>query len=121
MTGGFAYVLDEDRSFVDRYNHELVDITRVGSESMEEHAQYLRLQLQDYVKATRLNGAVTSWVIMSTSRSNSGWMTKAAVWTQHCDRLSVRRRSWLIKNYLTISSSVMCLARTRPKADGHAY
>ena len=53
MTGGFAYVLDEDRSFVDRYNHELVDITRVGSESMEEHAQYLRLQLQDYVKATQ--------------------------------------------------------------------
>ncbi len=26
MTGGFAYVLDEERDFVDRYNHELVDI-----------------------------------------------------------------------------------------------
>ena len=53
MTGGFAYVLDEDRSFVDLYNHELVDITRVGSEAMEDHAHYLRLQLSQYVEATR--------------------------------------------------------------------
>ena len=52
MTGGFAYVLDEDRTFVDNYNHELVDITRVGSEAMEEHAQYLRAQLAAYVEAT---------------------------------------------------------------------
>lgn len=52
MTGGFAYVLDEDRRFVDLYNHELVDITRVGSEAMEEHAQYLRAQLASYVEAT---------------------------------------------------------------------
>ena len=52
MTGGFAYVLDEDRSFVDLYNHELVDITRVGNEAMEEHAHYLRMQLTQYVEAT---------------------------------------------------------------------
>ena len=26
MTGGFAYVLDIERDFVDRYNHELIDI-----------------------------------------------------------------------------------------------
>ncbi|WP_438894462.1 hypothetical protein, partial [Bacillus cereus group sp. BC325] len=31
MTGGFAYVLDEDRTFVDKYNHELVDILRVNT------------------------------------------------------------------------------------------
>ena len=29
MTGGFAYVLDIDRDFVDRYNHELIDIHRI--------------------------------------------------------------------------------------------
>ena len=29
MTGGFAYVLDIDRDFVDRYNHSLIDITRI--------------------------------------------------------------------------------------------
>ena len=26
MTGGFAYVLDTERNFVDRYNMELIDI-----------------------------------------------------------------------------------------------
>ena len=35
MTGGFAYVLDIDRLFVDRYNHELIDIHRINPESME--------------------------------------------------------------------------------------
>ena len=29
MTGGFAYVLDRDNQFVDRYNHELIDINRI--------------------------------------------------------------------------------------------
>jgi hypothetical protein len=28
FTGGLAYVLDVDRDFVDRYNHELIDIQR---------------------------------------------------------------------------------------------
>ncbi|MBV8306334.1 MAG: glutamate synthase large subunit, partial [Gammaproteobacteria bacterium] len=28
FTGGFAYVLDLERNFVDRYNHELIDISR---------------------------------------------------------------------------------------------
>src|SRR3546814_9516070 len=39
MTGGFAYVLDEKRNFVDRYNHELIDIHRVVSESMEARSE----------------------------------------------------------------------------------
>ena len=29
LTGGFAYVLDLERNFVDRYNHELIDISRI--------------------------------------------------------------------------------------------
>ena len=29
FTGGFAYVLDLERNFVDRYNHELIDISRL--------------------------------------------------------------------------------------------
>ncbi len=52
MTGGFAYVLDESRGFVDRYNHELIDIHRVVSESMEAHQYYLRSLIKDYVAAT---------------------------------------------------------------------
>src|SRR5690606_2467028 len=42
FTGGFAYVLDLERDFVDRYNHELVDITRMKPEGMEHHIQHLR-------------------------------------------------------------------------------
>ncbi|MEQ8205805.1 MAG: glutamate synthase large subunit [Woeseia sp.] len=42
LTGGFAYVLDIDRNFVDRYNHELIDIHRITPESMEAHLHHLR-------------------------------------------------------------------------------
>ena len=46
MTGGFAYVLDIERDFVDRYNHELVDINRISLEGMENHLQHLRGLMQ---------------------------------------------------------------------------
>jgi len=52
MTGGFAYVLDERRNFVDRYNHELIDIHRIVAEAMEGHRHFLVGQLRDYVEAT---------------------------------------------------------------------
>ena len=46
MTGGFAYVLDTDRGFVDRYNHELIDIRHIEPESMENHVHHLRGLIQ---------------------------------------------------------------------------
>ena len=52
MTGGFAYVLDELRTFVDRYNHELVEITRISTEHMEQYRAHLRSQILDYAEAT---------------------------------------------------------------------
>ena len=52
MTGGFAYVLDESRTFVDRYNHELVEIARISTEHLEQYRAHLRSQMSDYVKAT---------------------------------------------------------------------
>ena len=52
MTGGFAYVLDIDRCFVDRYNHELIDIHRITPESMEAHLHHLRSMIMLHVKAT---------------------------------------------------------------------
>jgi glutamate synthase (NADPH/NADH) large chain len=52
MTGGFAYVLDIDRDFVDRYNHELIDIHRVAPESMEAHLHHLRALITEHVEAT---------------------------------------------------------------------
>ena len=52
FTGGFAYVLDVDRDFVDRYNHELVDIHRISVEGMEQHLQHLRHLIESHVAAT---------------------------------------------------------------------
>jgi glutamate synthase (NADPH/NADH) large chain len=52
MTGGFAYVLDIEREFVDFYNHELIDIHRIAPESMEEHLHHLRNLVITHVEAT---------------------------------------------------------------------
>jgi glutamate synthase (NADPH/NADH) large chain len=52
MTGGFAYVLDIDRGFVDRYNHELIDIHRINSESMEAYLHHLRGLISEHVELT---------------------------------------------------------------------
>ncbi|MCM5704165.1 glutamate synthase large subunit [Larsenimonas salina] len=52
MTGGFAYVLDLNRNFVDRYNHELVEIHRVNTEAMEAYRRHLREVISAYVEET---------------------------------------------------------------------
>jgi glutamate synthase (NADPH/NADH) large chain len=52
MTGGFAFVFDEDNGFVDRYNHELIDIHRVHTEAMESHRAYLRACIAEFVRET---------------------------------------------------------------------
>ena len=52
MTGGYAFVFDEARDFVDRYNHELVDITRISHEGMENYWQHLRSLLLAHCEAT---------------------------------------------------------------------
>ena len=41
MTGGLAYVLDMEQAFVDRYNHELVDIHRLTPEPMQPYRDHL--------------------------------------------------------------------------------
>ncbi|ALP54186.1 glutamate synthase [Candidatus Tenderia electrophaga] len=52
MTGGFAYIFDADNSFVDRYNHELIDVHRVGPEHMEAHRNHLRALIEAFVAET---------------------------------------------------------------------
>ncbi|SFA78654.1 glutamate synthase large subunit [Azotobacter beijerinckii] len=52
MTGGFAYVLDLDNGFVDRVNHELVEMQRISGESMEAHRSHLQEVLAEYVAET---------------------------------------------------------------------
>ena len=52
MTGGFAYVLDLDNDFVDYYNHELIDLNRISTESMEDHKENLLRILDEHIKET---------------------------------------------------------------------
>ena len=52
MTGGFAYVLDQDNSFYDRVNHELVEIQRINNEAMEAYRSHLQRVLSEYVQET---------------------------------------------------------------------
>jgi glutamate synthase (NADPH/NADH) large chain len=52
FTGGFAYVLDMERDFVDRYNHDLIDIHRVSPEGMGTYVQHLRGLIEQHVVAT---------------------------------------------------------------------
>ena len=66
FTGGFAYVLDLERDFVDRYNHELIDISRIHAESMQSHLQHLEGLLGQHVAET---GSVWGEEILNDLRS----------------------------------------------------
>lgn len=52
MTGGFAYVLDLDNTFVDKYNHELVEIQRISREDMEAYRNHLRGVIREHISET---------------------------------------------------------------------
>ena len=52
MTGGLAYVLDVDGTFVDHVNQELVEFTRITSEAYEVSRDHLRGILNDYALQT---------------------------------------------------------------------
>ncbi|MBS0612732.1 MAG: glutamate synthase large subunit [Proteobacteria bacterium] len=75
FTGGFAYVLDTERDFVDRYNHELIDIHRVSPEGMETYVQHLRGLIAQHVAAT---GSVWGEQILNDFRTFVGkfWVVK---------------------------------------------
>jgi glutamate synthase (NADPH/NADH) large chain len=75
FTGGFAYVLDMERDFVDRYNHDLIDIHRVSPEGMGTHAQHLRGLIEQHVRET---GSVWGAQLLNDFRTYIGkfWMVK---------------------------------------------
>jgi glutamate synthase (NADPH) large chain len=75
FTGGFAYVLDLERDFVDRYNHELIDISRIHAESMQSHLQHLEGLLAQHVAET---GSAWAEEIANDLRSFIGkfWVVK---------------------------------------------
>ncbi|HTY49354.1 MAG TPA: glutamate synthase large subunit [Steroidobacteraceae bacterium] len=75
FTGGFAYVLDLERDFVDRYNHELIDISRLQSEAMQTHVQHLTGLIERHVAET---GSLWGAEIRNDFRSYVGkfWLVK---------------------------------------------
>ena len=66
LTGGFAYVLDMDHSFVDRYNHELIDIHRLTPEDMQNYVHHLDELMRLHVAET---GSVWGQEILDDLRS----------------------------------------------------
>ena len=53
MTGGFAYVLDEERTFFDKCNRGLVNLERISMEEMQPHRKFLKEILQKHYKFTK--------------------------------------------------------------------
>ena len=52
FTGGLAYVLDLERDFVDRYNHELIDIARITPEGLDGYRQHLTDLIDAHARLT---------------------------------------------------------------------
>ncbi len=93
MTGGFAYVLDMDNSFVDKYNHELVEIGRIHTESMEAYKNHLR-----------------SVIIEFTEETGSAWGREII------DNLDdYIGRFWLVKPKAASLNDLLTSIRTRPE------
>ena len=75
FTGGFAYVLDLDHAFVDRYNHELIDIHRLTPENMENNVHHLQELISLHVAES---GSVWGQEILDDMRAYIGhfWLVK---------------------------------------------
>ena len=91
MTGGFAYVLDLDNSFVDKYNHELVEIQRIHSGYMEEYRNHLRQVIEEFSRETNSDWG---WHLLDDYLDYIGkfWLVKpkAADFSNLLDRLRQR-------------------------------
>ena len=53
MTGGFAYVLDEDRTFFDKCNRSLVGLERITTEEMQPHRKHLKEIIKKHYENTQ--------------------------------------------------------------------
>jgi glutamate synthase (NADPH/NADH) large chain len=75
FTGGLAYVLDMDRDFVDRYNHELIDIHRISPEGFENYRQHIHTLIQRH---RELTGSIWAQQILDEFRDYIGkfWLVK---------------------------------------------
>ena len=93
MTGGFAYVLDLQNTFADKYNRELVDIHRISSEAMENYRDHLSRVIDRFVAET-----------------HSAW--GAELLDNFEDYVS---RFWLVKPKAASISALLSSTRARPE------
>src|SRR5690554_3991031 len=93
MTGGFAYVLDQENTFVDKYNHELVEIHRITSEAMEAYRNHLRAVIREHAKET------------------------GSEWAQHLaeEFSDYVGRFWLVKPKAASLATLLANTRARPE------
>jgi glutamate synthase (NADPH/NADH) large chain len=91
MTGGFAYVLDLENIFVDKYNHELVEIQRIHSGYMEEYRNHLHQVIEEFCRETNSDWG---WRLLDDFLDYIGkfWLVKpkAADFSSLLDRLKQR-------------------------------
>jgi glutamate synthase (NADPH/NADH) large chain len=52
MSGGMAFILDENRSLPDQLNGEMVEAIRIDTEATEEYRVYLKALITEYVEKT---------------------------------------------------------------------
>ncbi|MEJ2041995.1 MAG: glutamate synthase large subunit [Reinekea sp.] len=93
MTGGFAYVLDLENTFADKYNRELVDILRISTEAMENYRDHLFRVIERFVDET-----------------HSAW--GAELLDNFDDYIS---RFWLVKPKAASLSDLLSRTRARPE------
>ncbi len=93
MTGGFAYVLDLENNFADKYNHELVEIFRLAEEHLESHRNHLRGVIDEFVQETD------------------------SEWGRHLldEFASYSRKFWLVKPKAASLESLLRHTRARPE------
>jgi glutamate synthase (NADPH/NADH) large chain len=52
MTGGVAFIYDEDREFFDNLNQELVNATRIDTDESDEERHFIKKLLRTYINET---------------------------------------------------------------------
>src|SRR4029077_15204957 len=93
FTGGFPLLLDLERNFVDRYNHELIDISRIHPEAMQSHVQHLENLLGRHAEHT---GSAWAAEIMADLRTflPKFWVVKPKAASIAALIESLRRAAW---------------------------
>ena len=82
MTGGFAYVLDEDGEFRKRVNPELVEVLDV--DQLAIHEEHLRGLITEHVQATGSSRAEEIQPTGRSGRRSSPWSNRSPAMSKRC-------------------------------------